>query len=596
MTKICMRGLILLGGMVLMLPQGSFAQAPPAAAPSPEISAIQAKIAENPDSPWLYISLALAEIDANHPDEAIAAASHALAMDYSAWKVADIDFRSTGYDALAIAYAQKGDLANALSQVDAGLSRYPGSPYLNDTKGIVLLAGGQYSRASEVLLPAFVFATHTSDPKAMRGWGYVPKDIDFALGHNAALSQYFAGQYPQALETARQLVALHDLGSVCVNSSSFGTYVDAELPGTKKQCTDLVNGTIDSIDGHDVPSMYLQGGDYEIKHLLRGPVGSVAEISVAAFSCPHLMCRTRTQKLQIARQAVPLTKRDATDFAVLALTLNANGDREQALTVAQKAVALDPNSFWAELSYAVVLEDSNRPDEALKALETPTTPSSILTWMYYSTPLAEAHHQSLRQIHRAVLYARMGDMAKAQEIYSSAASHIDPRCLPAVKEKEAFLALVQPIVNTHLVLAKQLEAQGKYAESLPEYAQLLRYAANEQEASTLRAAMFAASGKMPTPPELPDEARRHVVRGELLLKDGMLDRALAEFNEALRIAPYVPKLYYNTALIYGQLKQYDQAIRQMRLYLLAAPEAPDARAAQDQITKWELQQEMEGKR
>jgi tetratricopeptide (TPR) repeat protein len=147
-----------------------------------------------------------------------------------------------------------------------------------------------------------------------------------------------------------------------------------------------------------------------------------------------------------------------------------------------------------------------------------------------------------------------------------------------------------------MAMARQLEAQGKYAESLPEYAQVLRYAASEQEASTLRAAMFAASGRMPTPPELPDDARRRVVRGETLLKDGMLDRALVEFNEALRIAPYVPKLYYNTALIYGQLKQYDQAIRQMRLYLLAAPEAPDARAAQDQITKWELQQEMEGKR
>jgi hypothetical protein len=34
----------------------------------------------------------------------------------------------------------------------------------------------------------------------------------------------------------------------------------------------------------------------------------------------------------------------------------------------------------------------------------------------------------------------------------------------------------------------------------------------------------------------------------------------------------------------------------MHLYVLAAPEAPDARAAQDEITKWELQQEMEGKR
>jgi tetratricopeptide (TPR) repeat protein len=296
----------------------------------------------------------------------------------------------------------------------------------------------------------------------------------------------------------------------------------------------------------------------------------------------------KRRKLQIVRQAVPLTKDDAADFAVLALTLNANGDREQALTMAQKAAALDPDNFWAQLSYGVVLEDSNRPDEALKALETPTTSAVI--------PTTEALHQSLRQIHRAVLYARKGDMAKAQEIYFSADSHIDPRCLPAVKEKDAFLALVQPIVNAHLTNAKQLDAQGKYAESLREYAQALSYSANEQEASTLRAAMFAASSRMPTPPELPDEARRRVVRGELLLKDGMLDRALAEFNEALRIAPYVPKLYYNTALIYGQLKQYDQAIRQMHLYLLAAPEAPDARAAQDQITKWELQQEMEGKR
>src|SRR5208337_2532390 len=135
------------------------------------------------------------------------------------------------------------------------------------------------------------------------------------------------------------------------------------------------------------------------------------------------------------------------------------------------------------LSYGLILEDSNRPDEALKALETPTVTGMPMTELW--------------QIHRAVLYARKGDMAKAQEIYFSTVSHINPGCLPAVKEKEAFLALVQPMVNAHLAMARQLEAQGKYAESLPEYAQVLRYAANEQEASTLRAAMFAASGRMP---------------------------------------------------------------------------------------------------
>jgi tetratricopeptide (TPR) repeat protein len=353
---------------------------------------------------------------------------------------------------------------------------------------------------------------------------------------------------------------------VCVNPEL--------IPKINRQCTEL---TIVSIDGHDVP--YSPDSFIAGKPLLRGPVGSIAEITYYHSG--------KYVKMKMVRQAVPLTKDDPADFALLALTLNANGDREQALSMAQKAIGLNPNIYWAEFSYGFVLEDSNRPDEALKALEAlvPVTTS-------VNTPMMEA----LRQIHRAVLYARKGDMAKAQELYLTVSNHIDPRCVPAVKEKDTFLALVKPAVDAHLAKAKQLDAQGKYAESLPEYAQALSFAANEHEAYTLRAAMFAASGKMPTPPEMPDDAHRHVVRGEALLNQGMMDRALVEFNEALRIAPYMPKMYYNTALIYGELKQYDQAIRQMHLYLTVAPETPDARAAQDQITKWELQQEIGGKR
>jgi tetratricopeptide (TPR) repeat protein len=429
---------------------------------------------------------------------------------------------------------------------------------------MILIGSGQYSRASEVLVPAFASVTHNSDPMAIYRWGYEwDSTADFGLGRTLVISQYYAGQYPQALESARQLVALHDQGKVCVNPEL--------IPGTKEQCTEMAAHGLSSIDGYNVHS---PDNSYAVQHLLKGPVGSVAEVCTTS----KIRC------LKIVRQAVPLTAADADDFALLALTLNANGDREQALAMAQKAIALDPSNFWAELSYGLVLEDSNRLDEALKALETPKTTSDNL-------PMDEA----LRQIHLAAIYAQKGDFAKAQQSYFSAASYIDPNCLPVAKEKDAFMALIQPMVNAHLTKAKQLDAQGKYAESLPEYAQALSFAANEQEASTLRAAMFAASGKMPTPPEMPDEAHRHVVRGELLLNQGMLERGLAEFNEALRIAPYMPKMYYNTALIYGELKQYDQAIRQMHLYLTAAPEAPDARTAQDEITKWEMRLEMGSK-
>jgi tetratricopeptide (TPR) repeat protein len=341
MTKFCIRSLILLGGMVLIQPQCGFAQAPPATPPSAEVSAAQADIAKNPNAASPYIALSMVENNQNHPDEAIAAASHALAMPYTEASGA-ADLRPLAYYALARAYAIKGDTTNALSQADAGLSRYPGSPVLNDIKGMILIGIGQYFRASEVLLPAFAFATHTVDLKAFNAWGYAWDDADFVIGQNLVVSQYYAGQYPQALESARQLVALHDLGSVCVSPE-----ID---PGIKKQCSDIeaTYHNLRSIDGYDVSTLTSNSG-YALKHYLKGPVGSVAEISVEVFSMGKFLLpgaevatSTKLRKLKIVRQAVPLTKGDTTDFALLALTLNANGDREQALTMAQKAITLDP--------------------------------------------------------------------------------------------------------------------------------------------------------------------------------------------------------------------------------------------------------------
>jgi hypothetical protein len=59
--------------------------------------------------------------------------------------------------------------------------------------------------------------------------------------------------------------------------------------------------------------------------------------------------------------------------------------------------------------------------------------------------------------------------------------------------------------------------------------------------------------------------------------------------------PFTASLYFNTALIYGGHKNYPEAIRHMKIYLEMAPDAPNARAAQDEIYKWELQIEKAGK-
>ena len=78
------------------------------------------------------------------------------------------------------------------------------------------------------------------------------------------------------------------------------------------------------------------------------------------------------------------------------------------------------------------------------------------------------------------------------------------------------------------------------------------------------------------------------MRGELLIEEGNLKAALPEFTAALRLAPYVPKLCYNSALLNGQLKRYGEAMHLMKIYLQAAPSTPDKRAAEDQIYKWKL--------
>ena len=59
------------------------------------------------------------------------------------------------------------------------------------------------------------------------------------------------------------------------------------------------------------------------------------------------------------------------------------------------------------------------------------------------------------------------------------------------------------------------------------------------------------------------------------------------FEELLKIEPWWPAGHYNRALILGEIGNYDEAAFEMKKYLALEPEAPDARAARDQIYVWE---------
>ena len=84
-----------------------------------------------------------------------------------------------------------------------------------------------------------------------------------------------------------------------------------------------------------------------------------------------------------------------------------------------------------------------------------------------------------------------------------------------------------------------------------------------------------------------EDNRRTQVQVEALIGANRVDAALAAYRSALDVSPGWASGHYNAALIAGQLENYALAITEMRRYLYLAPNAPDARAAQDQIYRWE---------
>jgi tetratricopeptide (TPR) repeat protein len=91
----------------------------------------------------------------------------------------------------------------------------------------------------------------------------------------------------------------------------------------------------------------------------------------------------------------------------------------------------------------------------------------------------------------------------------------------------------------------------------------------------------------PVKPALPEEAHKYAVQGDFAIEKKNLPAAEDRYAEALKVAPWWPEGHFKHGLILADLEQYDEAIGEMKKYLLLAPDAKDARAAQDNIYKWE---------
>jgi tetratricopeptide (TPR) repeat protein len=260
-------------------------------------------------------------------------------------------------------------------------------------------------------------------------------------------------------------------------------------------------------------------------------------------------------------------------LAIRALSRRKNGNLEESLRDAEQAYSLDSaKDSWATVSLGAAYLDLGRFDEAIDVLPADGIMDSLL---------------------KATAYAKQGKMKEAAELYRSISEwKLSPKRVPLTADRTALLEIFKPSVRERRNMAKSFEAKKLYKNALSELTEALKMA-DEAEAQAILEAIFGIVRKTPSLGEPPEEATRRVIRAELLIKEASFNKAAREYWEAIQIAPYVAQLYYNSALIHAQLKRYPEAICQMKIYLMAAPDAPDAQAVKYEIAKWELAIERE---
>jgi tetratricopeptide (TPR) repeat protein len=135
----------------------------------------------------------------------------------------------------------------------------------------------------------------------------------------------------------------------------------------------------------------------------------------------------------------------------------------------------------------------------------------------------------------------------------------------------------------------QFEAYSYYGEQVADAVYVLKEAAADEvkkdEAAFNRA--LQSYRNAPNKPEFTEDVRRFKVQAETAVREKRFGDAVEFYQSALNIAPWWPEGHFNSALLFGEIGDYETAVDEMKRYLQLVPDASNARAAQDKIYEWE---------
>jgi len=260
-------------------------------------------------------------------------------------------------------------------------------------------------------------------------------------------------------------------------------------------------------------------------------------------------------------------------FAERSLCYREKGNLDQAMKDAEKAYSFNLNLDNIKEALGAVYIDKGKYDEAINILSSTDKDNNFSKLLL------------------ATAYAKAGKFNEAVSVYKNIPE--DYLITKSVLRNNAINTLynaLKPYKDNLMQSIKALEAKGQYKEAIKEYANLLRIS-DEKEAKEIRTHIAELMIKYPHLFALPEEARRSVIKAAAFTEEGKFEKAIEEYQKALELSPFYPNLYKALALSYGQIKDYKKAIKNMNIYLELYPDAPDIRAAKDQIYKWEFMME-----
>jgi len=499
---------------------------------------------DSPDNTNAFIKLSYLYNKQGEYDKSITAAKRAIELKPDT---------AVAHNNLGWAYRMKKQYTEAENAFKKAIGLNPANADYHANRGSLLYVKDDYAEAAEAYKKAVELQ---------------PSKINYLI--DLANIYRLMGKYDDAMTFVNKAIELQTFGGIGTHiaiESSYPVIKNVMETGPAQKVDVQVGDKVIKVDAKSTKGWNLQ----QVVQNIKGASGTQVALTIEREGVSKPI-----EKLVI-RETI-LGKTAATSFGLRSLIHRYKGDKEESFMDATKAYSLDLTSSWAIVSLGLSYLDRGKYDESVKLL-------------------SQVKDGPLARILEATAYAKKGDFKKAVEIVSTIPDgEPSPKTIPTWSDRTALLKTLKPFIASKIETAGRLKAQKRYKEALEELGYALKIA-DDKTSKKICGLIYRIMSMDPRLSELPEEARKYALRGDVQTEEGKFEAAVKEYRQAeeyrqaVQAAPYIAKLYFNAAMIYGELKRYPQAILHMKTYLQLAPEAPNARAAQDQIYKWEFKME-----